>query len=434
MKVEKQKLLIEYAASSPDVFGVCAHILKPEYFEPGLANAVRYLHSYYQDYNVLPDKHQILAETEIELNHHELSKDKIKYCSTEIETFCRHEAIKHAILSSPKLIEKGDYGKVEQMIRDAITISLHREIGIDFFSDVLVRLESRSDEDVFASTGYKDLDELIGGGLRRRTITLLQANSGGGKSLAMANLAVNLVEQGLNCLYLSLELYEDQVDDRFLTMVAGVSTKQLVGRRTEVAHIIEEKDKDHGKLFIKYMPSGSNVNHIRAYLKEFELHNGFIPDVIVLDYLDLLRPTEKVSNDNVFERDKISTEQFRNLLIDYNMIGITASQQNRDAVKATQIDQSHIAGGISKINTVDNSLSIIFNEVMKAKGQIAFFGVKTRSSDGQGKTVYLGWDNKHLRIVEKETESALVLNKKSKQNNISSGDGDSKMSLLDLMK
>lgn len=437
MNAKKQKLLIEYAASSPDVFGLCAHILRPEYFDPSLKNVVSYLHSYYEEYNVLPDSEQVLVETDVELSHHELTRDKVTYCSNEIEAFCKHQAIKHAILSAANILEKEDYGQIEKMIRDAITVSLHREIGIDFFDNVLARLESRTDEKMFVSTGYAELDDLIGGGLMRRTMTLFQANSGGGKSMTMANLAVNFVEQGLNCLYLSLELYEDQVDDRFVSMVTGISPRELTGRRTEAAQVIESKASESGKLFIKYLPSGSNTNKIRSYLKEFELHNGFVPDVILMDYLDLLRPNEKISDDNVFERDKLSAEQFRNLLVDYNMIGITASQQNRDAVKATHIDQSHIAGGLSKINTVDNSLSIIFNEVMMAKGQIAFQAIKTRNSDGVGKTIYLGWKRAALRIVEKQDASSLELRSKSVKASLIGDDDEQgnngKLSLLELM-
>lgn len=435
MNTAKQKLLLEYSISSPDVFALCSSILKAEYFDPELRLAVDFIHEYYDEYNTVPDTEQIIAETDVLLKYHDdLTKDKIDYCSQEIEKFCKRRAIEEAVLASPALIEKGDYGKIEEVLKEALTTSLHKNLGIDFFEDVRSRLESRQTEDLFYSSGWDEFDEMIGGGYARKTITLFSANSGGGKSITLSNAGISLMKQGLHVLYLSLELYQDMVDDRYIQMFSGINRTDFGQRISEIEQKVGRETTD-GTLTIKYMPAGSNANDFRAFLKEFELKKGFVPDVLIVDYLDIMGSNEKMSADNVFEKDKRSTEQLRNILVDYNMIGLTASQQNRGAIEAAdqnRLNQSHIAGGISKVNTVDVHVSIIMNDVMRAKGEMAMQFLKTRSSDGVGNTIYLCWHRDSLRITNQDRSSTSkpALQLPSNDNNNTS---DRNNSLLDLM-
>lgn len=432
MKTVKQKLLIEYIISSPDVFALCSSILKPTYFDRDLRGAVSFVHRYYDLYNTVPDTDQILAESGVELQHREINKDKIEYCSQEIESFCRRRAIEEAVLASPALIEKGDYGQIETLLKEALTVSLHRNLGIDFFDMIKERLENRQDEDVVYSSGWKDFDARMNGGISRRTITLFSANSGGGKSITMSNIGINFMDQGLNVLYLSLELYEDMVDDRYIQMFTGINKPEFGKRIPEIEKMIG--NYDNGNLNITYMPAGTTSNDIRAYLKEFELKKGFVPDVLIVDYLDLMGTNERISADNVFEKDKQATEQLRNILVDYNMIGITASQQNRGAIEAAEnnkLNQSHIAGGISKVNTVDTYVSIIFNDVMRSQGIMAMQFLKTRSSDGVGETIYLKWLRNSLRIADQDSKNGSTIEFKQKEEDEESGRNTSLLDLMD---
>jgi len=417
--------------SSADVFALCASIIKPEYYLPELRNSVSFILEYYNEYHTIPDSDQVNAESGVELLERVVTKDKISYCSKEIEKFCKYSAIKHAILASPKLIEAEKFGDVESLIRDAVTVSITRDLGIDYFKDPAARIEAMKKEANYISSGIPEFDTLIGGGFMKRQLIMFMANSGGGKSMVMANFACNLLERGLNCLYISLELYEDVIAKRFDSMVTGFAPTEWDNRSTEIAQTINNKAARSGNLFIKYMPTGTNTNDIRSYIKEFELVNGFVPDAIMVDYIDLMGTNEKVSADNVFEKDKRSSEQLRTLGVEYDMLVMTASQQNRSAVEATTINHSHIAGGISKINTADLVVSIIFGDVQRAAGEIGFQFVKTRNSDGVGKFVYLGWDRKALRIkndegVRKPASTGLLIDKNNTQsimdkNNISSG-------------
>lgn len=439
MDITKQKLLTEYLISSTDTFALCASIIQPDYFDPELRNAISFIKKYYDKYNSTPTESQIEGETGVELKIREVSKDQISYCANEIEAFCKRKAIEKAILASPILIDKGDYGKVEELIKDAITVSLNRDLGLLYSDDPDGRLRRLANSEQTTSTKWSEVDDLLNGGLVRKQMLLVSANSGGGKSIVMANLGLNFMEQGLTVLYISLELSEEMISLRYDSMVTGIAAAGWQYKISEIATRVEAAVDQLGELTIKYMNAGSTSNDIRAYLKEFELTYGYTPDAIIVDYLDLMGSNEFISGDNVFEKDKAVAEQLRNIANDYNAFMITASQQNRTAVGQTDLNHSHIAGGISKINTTDVYISIIMNDAMRTAGEIAFMFLKTRSSDGVGKTIYLKWNGSTLKITDSDekgnhTTTLNVKNPKEKNGSedfLSQPSGDG---LLDLMQ
>ena len=128
--------------------------------------------------------------------------------------------------------------------------------------------------------------------------------------------------------------------------------------------------------FVWYVENGGRAGLMLLKGMEKMAKAMGVVKLIVVDYLDLMNPNQKVDMNDVFTKDKLSTEQLRDILFDYNAIGATASQLNRDSIKAAEHDQSHIAGGISKLNTVDWALSIIWNPKMKAAGEIGMCFLK----------------------------------------------------------
>jgi len=402
MDIKKQKLLVEYLLSSTDTFALCQSIVRADYFDPELRSSVKFIKEYFENYHTTPDVDQVEAETGFEFKPRKIDRDQVSYCADEIEVFCKERAIEKAILAAPEFLKKGDYGKIETLIRDAITVSLHRNLGLRYFDDVEARLERMSVENVTEGTGWTEVDDLLFGGISRKEILLVSANSGGGKSITLANLAFNFANKGKNVLYISLELSEDVVAQRFDTMYTGVSRRVWKEHKSEIITGLASVRGDNGVIDIIQMPSGTSANDIRAYLKEYYLHYNMMPDLLVVDYLDNMRPNEHVSADNVWEKDKRCSEQLRQIAVDYNMFCATASQLNRSAVGATHHDHSQIAGGISKINVADVYWSIIMTDTMRAAGEMTFVLQKTRNSDGVGNVIYLKWDSKHLRILDKD--------------------------------
>jgi replicative DNA helicase len=172
------------------------------------------------------------------------------------------------------------------------------------------------------------------------------------------------------------------------------------------------KGKGAGKLRVKQMPSGVNCNDIRAFLREYEIQSGVKVDALCVDYLDLMMPINaKISPENLFIKDKYVSEELRNLARERDIFLATASQLGRSAVEEIEYDHSHIAGGISKINTADNVIGIFTSNAMRERGRYQVQFMKTRSSSGVGSKVDLKFNVDTLRIedLEEGDEDAMSL-------------------------
>lgn len=410
MDVNKQRLLIEYLINSPDTYAICAGIIKADYFDPEIKRSVNFINKYYDQYNTTPDVDQIKAETGLSFKERDVNKDQIQYCSTEIETFCKQRAMESAVLNSVPLIEEQNYGKVEDLIKEAVMVSLKHDLGLDYFGTVEERLQRMLEHPPIQPTSWTEFDAAMYGGISRKELLLFAANSGGGKSITLSNLAFNFSRAALNVLYITLELSEEIVGQRFDTMFTGIGRVDWKNHVSEIVAVVNSKKAEFGRLDVKYMPAGTTANDIRAYLKEYELLHGFVPDLLVCDYLDEMGSNEGISSENVFEKDKACTSQLRQIGVDYDMFTATASQLNRSAVGATHNDHSQIAGGMSKINICDIFVIIKQTNLQMIEGEITFDFQKTRNSDGVGKVIRLKWNPKTLRITDRDGIDGETLN------------------------
>jgi len=328
---DKQKLLIDVLLSSEEIFARCQNILNAKYFVNKLRPAVRFILKHADTYRVLPKFEQVNAETGMSFNQiNNITAQHQDAFLDEIEEFCKNRALADAVLGSLDLIEKGNYGEVEKRVREAILISLQSDIGTNYFEDPRARLLKIKDNNGQVSTGWKSVDDKLYGGVNRGEITIWCAGSGVGKSLFLQNLAINFAKQGLNVIYISLELSEELCSMRMDSMISEVSTKEIFRKLDEVEIRVKQAGHKSGGLHVKQMPQGSTCNDIKAYLKTYEIETLKKPDVLVVDYLDLLFPNNKrIDPSNLFVKDKFVTEELRGLMVERQMIGQTAAQLNR---------------------------------------------------------------------------------------------------------
>jgi replicative DNA helicase len=198
------------------------------------------------------------------------------------------------------------------------------------------------------STGWPQLDKVLYGGFGRGQLNIFAGGSGSGKSLVMMNIALNWLQAGLSGVYISLELSEELCALRTTAMLANMGTKEIRKDLDTAAMKVNLVGKKSGRYQIKALPAQSNINDIRAYLKEVQIQTGMKVDFVMVDYLDLLMPVSaKVSPNDLFVKDKYVSEELRNLAAELNVLLVTASQLNRSAVEEVEFDHSHISGGIS---------------------------------------------------------------------------------------
>ena len=185
----------------------------------------------------------------------------------EFETFSRHKALEAAILKSADLLEKGEYGSCEELVKKAVQIGLQKDLGTDYWADPRTRLEGIKSTNGQVSTGWAAMDKKLFGGFNRGELNIFAGGSGAGKSLFLANIGVNMAAAGMNVMYLTLELAESLVSMRVDSMVTGISTRDVFKNIDDVEIKVRMIGKKSGAFQVKYMPSGKTANDIRATSK-----------------------------------------------------------------------------------------------------------------------------------------------------------------------
>jgi hypothetical protein len=228
----------------------------------------------------------------------------------------------------------------------------------------------------------------------------------------MMNIALNWVQQGLHGVYISLELSEELTGLRTAAMLTQMSTKDIRRDKETAALKVKMVGKKAGSYQVKALPAQSNINDIRAFLKEYQIKTGHRVDFMMVDYLDLLMPVSaKVSPNDLFVKDKYVSEELRNLAKELGILMVTASQLNRSAVEEIEFDHSHISGGISKINTADNVFGIFTSRAMKERGKYQIQCMKSRSSTGVGQKIDLEYNIETMRITDEGGDEGTGYNK-----------------------
>ena len=406
-----QKLYIEFLLADKDLFVRCNAILKSSYFDRQFRDTVDFIKKHVEEYSDVPMLEQVNAVSAIGATDVKatMTDEHKNWFMDEIEKFCRHKALEAAILASADKLENKEYGTVEGIIKEAVEIGLAKDFGTNYWEDPAGRIQHIKDSRGQNTTGWETFDRYLYGGFNTGELNIFAGGSGSGKSLFMQNLALNWALQGKNVVYISLELSEELSSMRLDAMLTGMGTKDVMKNASDVELRVKMASKKAGGLQIIQMKNGCTVNDIRAYLKEFQIQKNIKVDALLVDYLDLMMPvTVKVNPNDQFIKDKFVSEELRNLAIELGILFVTASQLNRSAVDEIEFDHSHIAGGISKINTADNLIGIFSSRAMRERGRVQIQFMKTRSSSGVGQKLDLAFSrdqSKKIYVQDKMYES-----------------------------
>jgi KaiC/GvpD/RAD55 family RecA-like ATPase len=400
--VDVQRLFLEMMLCDAQSYVRVQNIYNPENFDRNLRAAAEFIKEHCEQHQTMPDRAQISAATGIKLQEiPDLNDGHFDWFLEEFEAFTRRQELERAILKSADLLEKGEFDPVEKLIKDAVQISLTKDMGTDYFGSPSDRINKYFNSGGQVSTGWPQMDRLLYGGFSRGELNIFAGGSGSGKSLVMMNIALNWLTQGLSGVYISLELSEELCALRTDAMLTSMSTKDIRKDISTAELKVKMMGKKAGEYRIKAFPAQSTVNDIRSYIKEVQIQTGIKIDFVMVDYLDLLMPVSaKVSPNDLFVKDKYVSEELRNLAKELGVLFVTASQLNRSAVEEIEFDHSHISGGISKINTADNVFGIFTSRAMRERGRYQIQCMKSRSSTGVGQKIELEYNIETMRITD----------------------------------
>lgn len=440
MDEDAQRLYINAMISNPELFARVNNLIRADYFDPHLAKGIAYMQQYFNEYRTVPNSAVFTAATKLATESVQLPRQDIQYVAEQIAEFAKFQACIQVIqraTGKDGYFEKGDLGTMVAQMKKATEIGLITDLGIDYFDNPMARLEANELEDPVISTGWKDVDAVIGGGIGRQELITFLAPSGGGKSVSMLNLGRNLLQQGLHGVYISLEMRDKKVALRTDQMLARMASGMINMNKAQVADAIQKfHEESQARFWIKRMREGSNANDILSYLRELETVHAFRPDFIICDYLDIMGSVQKGAGDSMFLKDKYVSEEVRAIGFDYDCIMISASQLEKGATEkinnGDKMHQGNVQGGSSKTNTSDLMIATVKTDAMHEAGEYRFEFPKSRNSDATTKQVTMGWDKNSLRIFDLGSE--LPLKKKTTMQMQGVVPGAPKKSLDDLTK
>jgi len=412
---------ILFLAKSDEVFLAQAMpMIKPEYFEyPSHQKIYSIVREFYTKYKKLPADDHILEEVKSLKTSSELFsdyKDEINLINTldqksinsdeylldSVEEFAKQQALKEAIIESVDLIQKKEYNNIHDLIRDAMSVSRNIDLGTDYFTTIDDRWDRLNKEDLSPKfqTVFNTLNSALEGGLASKELAMVVAPPGVGKSLYLANQAVRSCLDGHNVLYISLEMSEDRVAQRLDSIFTRIRQVELKNKRDvlkeRLGTISSHVDK-LGALKIKEFPTKrADVSTIRAYLAQLKNYEDFTPDVIIVDYLELLSTDAKLAEYQAQER---LAQELRGLASESNCLMWTATQTNRDGKRVAIITDTELADSYGKTRVCDLVFSLNQTEEEFDGGKARVYVIKSRN--GQARFIFPA-EMDYNRLVIKE--------------------------------
>lgn len=341
---------------------------------------------YYNDYKKIPTldvfkvqlsklENPSLGKTIVEqlrVVYTQVGKEDLDYVKDEFSSFCRNQNLKEVIVQSVDLLKAGNYDKIKELVDKAMKVGIESDLGHDYLLDYESRVDEVDRETV--STDWECINELMDGGLGPGELGVVVAPSGVGKTWILSALGAAAVKAGKSVVHYTLELSEHYVGQRYDTVFSNVPSADLKDRKEEV---LEKIKRLKGKLLIKYFPpKGVSSKKIEAHLEKM-IAAGNKPDLIIVDYADLLLSHSNKSDSTYGEQGGVYID-LRGMGGELGIPIWTASQTNRSAIDSEVIEADKIADSYAKVMNADFIMSISRKAKDKLNNTARFHVMKNR--------------------------------------------------------
>jgi len=322
------------------------------------------------------------------------SDEDLKYVQEEFSNFCKNQQLKNALLTSVDFLNAGDYDSIRHLIDNALKAGQDKNVGHEYNKDIETRY--REDQRSPIPTPWDNINELLQGGLGSGDFGLIFGNPGGGKSWSLVALGGFAVSLGYNVLHYTLELGEGYVGKRYDAFFTKISVNTIDKHKTRVQEAINDLQ---GQLIIKEFPTGQATIHtVKAHIQKCE-NQGFKPDLIIIDYVDLLG-TRKKTADRKGEIDDIYIST-KGLARELKVPIWSVSQVNRAGAKDDIVEGDKAAGSYDKIMITDVCISLSRKRKDKVDGTGRFHIMKNRyGMDGMTYNVKADTSTGHFEVSE----------------------------------
>jgi len=403
--------------------------LKEEYFQTITDRLlVTKIKEYMEKYNVPPSKDALYIELE---NTDSLSEADYSNTVSQVEQlkldddvneqwlvdkteeFCQEKAVYNAIMESIHIIDGKNKNKtkqaIPQVLSEALAVSFDNHIGHDFIEDYQQRFDFYHHKEERVPFDLDYMNRITKGGLPRKSLNIILAGTGVGKSLAMCHFAASNMMEGKNVLYITMEMAEEKIAERIDANLLNVKVDELVNLPKDMydKKINELRQRTPGRLIIKEYPTASaHSGHFRHLINELKIKRNFTPDIIYIDYLNICSSsrTKAIGGTiNSYTFIKAIAEELRGLAVEKNVPIVSATQTTRSGFSNSDLGLEDTSESFGLPATADFMFAIINSDEMEQLGQLMVKQLKNRYNDPTlFKRFVIGVDRAKMRLYDVE--------------------------------
>jgi replicative DNA helicase len=406
--------------------------LKEDYFGDRVERLVfNEIDSYVSKYNSTPtyeslvievnnkkitdDEYRESIELLNEFNDHKSETSKEDWLITETEKFCQDRAILNGVREAITILDgkskTHDKGAIPDILTKALSVSFDSNIGHDYIDDFESRYDfyHKQEEKIPFDLDY--LNKITKGGLPKKSLNIILAGPGVGKSLLMCHHSATCLMQGRNVLYITMEMAEERIAERIDANLLNVTVDDLqkLGKDDYSKRVSKLKTGKIGKLIIKEYPTASaSVNHFRALLNELNLKKNFRPEILVIDYMNICASArlKMGATVNSYAFVKSIAEELRGLAVEFNVPILTASQLTRSGAASSDPGMDDVSESFGVAATADMMFALISTEELEQLNQIMIKQIKNRYYDPtKNKRFVIGVDRSKMKLYDAEASA-----------------------------
>ena len=429
-----EQTIIRNLLTNMDYVRKVVPFIKPEYFEGVYQKLFYEVLNFSGRYNKLPTPEAFKIEldnaegfTDEQYRHAvEILPELFKaepvdetWLLTNTEKWCQDRALYNAVMESISIIDGKHKSLTKNALPDILTkalgVTFDTNVGHDYLENVEERYEFYHTEEEKIPFDIELLNEITKGGLSLKSLNIILAGTGVGKSLAMCHIAAGALNLGKNVLYITMEMSEERIAERIDANLLDIPIDQIehLSKQMFKEKVAGLKKKTNGRLIVKEYPTSSaNSNHFRALLNELKLKKDFAPDIVFVDYLNICASSRmKMGNSvNSYTYIKAIAEELRGLAVEFKLPIVSATQTTRSGFGSSDPGLEDTSESFGLPATADLMLALVATEELDAQGQIMVKQLKNRYNDpNKNKRFLVGIDRSKMRLYDvQDSEQNLV--------------------------
>jgi len=404
--------------------------LKTEYFQDRKeAIIATELIRFFNDYNK-PATSEILAieignrtdlsdkempDFEVYINELTTKETNHDWLLGETEKFCKDKAVYNSVLKAIKIIDGQDKNHskdaIPSLLSEALGVSFDNHVGHDYIEDFSERYDFYHRVEEKVAFDLDLFNKITKGGLSKKTLNVVLAGTGVGKSLFMCHCAAATLMQGKNVLYVTMEMAEERIAERIDANLMNIGMDELktIDKSLYESRFDKVSKKTQGKLIVKEYPTaGAHAGHFKSLLEELKQKKKFVPDMIIIDYLNICSSSrmKQGANVNSYTYIKSIAEELRGLAVEYAVPILSATQTTRSGFANTDVELTDTSESFGLPATVDFMFALISSEELEGLNQLMVKQLKNRYGDpSYYKKFVIGVDRSKMKLYNLETKA-----------------------------